>query len=147
MAIAARGSLILFFMRDYALVICSAVTVCSTLLISSVETLLRLMSTTSASEALEQSLNVSQLLIFYYVTLGLFLLVCVFVLGYFCMRFLWELAILRRGSVVEHWKWSMCCFVRVLQISLYAAVILLVGKSRAVCRCFFVSLPCIRVSL
>jgi hypothetical protein len=43
--------------------------VCSTMLISSVDTLIKLMSVSSASQALEQSLSINDAVLVYYMTL------------------------------------------------------------------------------
>ncbi len=67
------------------------------------------------------------LLIFYYVTLGFFLLVCLFVLGSFLFRVVFEHSVLRHGHAVEHGKFSSVCSVRVLQFTLWTAFGLLLG--------------------
>jgi hypothetical protein len=93
------------------------------------ETLLTLMASkaAAATPAPGDFDTATGLLIFYYVTLGVFLLVCLFVLASFFFRALFEHGVIKKGQAVEHGKFSAVCSVRVLQFSLWTAFGLLVG--------------------
>ena len=67
------------------------------------------------------------LLVFYYATLGFFLLVCLFVLGSFFFRAVFEHSVIASGQPAEHSRFSSVCSVKVLQISLWTAFGLLAG--------------------
>jgi hypothetical protein len=70
------------------------------------------------------------LLIFYYVTLGFFMLVCLFVLGSLISRFWWEFKLYSVGNTPETRKYSSMCPVKVLRYSLWVAFVLLGGTKK-----------------
>jgi hypothetical protein len=93
------------------------------------ETLLTLMESRStiAPSAAPADDATTGLLIFYYVALGFFLLVCLFLLGSFFFRALFEHGVLREGRAVENGQFSAICSVKVLQFALWTAFSLLAG--------------------
>jgi hypothetical protein len=72
--------------------------------------------------------GMTSLLIFYYVTLGFFVCVCVFVLFNFVVRANLELQILSGRRRLKELLSSSWCFAYSLHYSLYTAIILLIGE-------------------
>lgn len=87
------------------------------------ETLLSLMASqkSGSASAAPGDDAATGFLIFYYITLGFFLLVCLFLLVSFFFRVLFEHGVLKQGQAVEHGKFSSICSVKVLQFALWTA--------------------------